>query len=151
MNQPVPDVLDRLWAVEHALESLSRAMLATHGVTGAQQFALRVLDARPGLTPGDLARALRVDPSTLTAMLHRLEQRGLVTREPDPADHRRVRLRPTPAGADLAAHTGSAVEAALDRTLDAIDAQALDHILGWLDHLAVELDSERRALIAGGA
>lgn len=147
MNDAALAILERLWAVDHALESLSRAMLTAHGVTGAQRFALRRVDARPGLTPGELARGLRVDPSTLTAMLHRLEQRGLLRREPDPVDHRRARLHITDEGRHLANQPLGTVESALSHTLAPLGAEDLQLLTAWLDRLTWQLEQERQLLL----
>lgn len=50
-------------------------------------------------SPALIARRLRVNRPAVTGLLDRLEQRGLVRREPDPADRRRQRVVLTPAGA----------------------------------------------------
>ena len=47
---------------------------------------------------GDLADELVCDASNVTQLVARLEARGLVTREPDPADRRARRVSITAAG-----------------------------------------------------
>ncbi len=55
------------------------------------QFKLLLLIAsRKGLTVGDLAQRLGVTPPTVTIMLDRLVEHGLVRREDDPVDRRLV-------------------------------------------------------------
>ena len=49
-------------------------------------------------SPGELARLWRVTPAVITGIVDRLENRGLVRREPDPDDRRRLRLVLTEAG-----------------------------------------------------
>ncbi|MEZ4415614.1 MAG: MarR family transcriptional regulator [Gemmatimonadota bacterium] len=49
-----------------------------------------------------LTRVFGYKPSTLTGMLDRLEERGLLTREPNPEDRRSTLVRVTPAGAEVA-------------------------------------------------
>lgn len=54
---------------------------------------IHLLDAtRAGMpaSPGWLAEHLRLDSSSVTALLDRLEHRGYVERRPDPGDRRRV-------------------------------------------------------------
>jgi DNA-binding MarR family transcriptional regulator len=48
--------------------------------------------------PGELARLWQVTPAVITGVVDRLEQRGLVRRELDPTDRRRLRLALTEAG-----------------------------------------------------
>ena len=64
-------------------------------------------------SPGELARLWQVTPAVITGVIDRLERRGLVRREPDPHDRRRLRLALTDAG--LAAST--LVERALTEEL----------------------------------
>jgi DNA-binding MarR family transcriptional regulator len=49
-------------------------------------------------TPAQLADATHVTRAAMTSRLDRLAAAGLVTREVDPADRRRVLIRPTAAG-----------------------------------------------------
>lgn len=49
-------------------------------------------------TPAQLADATHVTRAAMTSRLDRLVSSGLVTREVDPLDRRRVVVRPTPAG-----------------------------------------------------
>ena len=67
------------------------------------QRALRQLAVlyavQDGVTsPVLIARRLRVNRAVVTGLLDRLEQRGLVRREPDPTDRRRQRIVLTDAG-----------------------------------------------------
>ncbi len=53
------------------------------------QFALLTLiEANPGVTAGDLARASGLDKSTLTPFLAKLQARGLITRQRSVIDRR---------------------------------------------------------------
>ncbi|WP_331276119.1 MarR family winged helix-turn-helix transcriptional regulator [Streptomyces sp. Qhu-G9] len=57
-----------------------------------------VLEAGEELpTAGDLASRLHVTTGAMTGIVNRLERAGYVTRRPDPADRRRVRIAATPA------------------------------------------------------
>ena len=49
-------------------------------------------------SPGELARLWQVTPAVLTGIVDRLESRGLVRREPDPLDRRKLRLALTEDG-----------------------------------------------------
>ncbi|MDX9874074.1 MAG: MarR family transcriptional regulator, partial [Spongiibacteraceae bacterium] len=69
--------------------------LAVDAETLTQAEFLLVLQALPGLDQITLSRATGVDKSTVALVVDTLEQRGLITRTPDPADGRRLRLQPT--------------------------------------------------------
>ena len=67
----VLDFMRLIWALDHGLQSLSKRMQASIGLTGPQRVALRVLGRRPGISAGALSDILRLHPSTLTGILHR--------------------------------------------------------------------------------
>ena len=111
------EFLQCLWRTSHAMERRSRRMEKALGVTAPQRLVLRFLGRFPGVTAGQLAQALHIDPGTLSASLRRLEGRGLVERRRDPADTRRVTLGLTKRGRDLDGSRTGTVEAAADALL----------------------------------
>ena len=68
---------------------------ATLGVTGAQWKVLFRLSRKPGLRQVELADMLDIEPITLSRIVDRLEEGGLVDRVADPADRRAWRLHVT--------------------------------------------------------
>jgi DNA-binding MarR family transcriptional regulator len=79
-------------------------------LTVAQISALRSLETAGALTPRELADVERVQPPTMTRIVARLEEQGLVQRTPHPADGRQVILALTPEGRTLMARYGRARE-----------------------------------------
>jgi DNA-binding MarR family transcriptional regulator len=71
---------------------------AAGGLTPSQLSALASVDRLGPLQLGDLARVEAVAPPTLTRAVARLEERGLLSRRPDPADGRAALVEITPAG-----------------------------------------------------
>ena len=71
--------------------------LASRGMTHAGLLALHVLGTGPH-TQRELAAASMVEEQTMSRVLDRLERAGHVTRQRDPADRRRLIVRPTTAG-----------------------------------------------------
>jgi DNA-binding MarR family transcriptional regulator len=70
-------------------------------VTQSQLSALTSLELAGALTPRELAEAERVQPPTLTKIVAKLEQLGLVQRTPHPTDGRQVVLSATDAGREV--------------------------------------------------
>jgi len=137
------DFMRRLWALEHALQAASKRMAATLAVTGPQRVALRVIGRRPGISAKALAHTLQLHPSTITGVLARLEARGLIHRETDPADGRGVRLFMAAKGKALTRSAAGTVEAAVQRALKQIDARDLAAALRVLSALTDALDSQK--------
>lgn len=69
-----------------------------HGVTLKQSYVLRQLCSREYLHPAEIAEMLYCDRPTATVILRNMERQGWVTREPDPGNRKRSRIRITPAG-----------------------------------------------------
>jgi DNA-binding MarR family transcriptional regulator len=92
-----------------ALYDTSRAVIRAYGpvldalgLTYPQYLVMLVLwEAEGPLPVGELVRALHLDTGTLTPLLKRLVQQGLVERNRDPQDERRVLITLTSAGRDL--------------------------------------------------
>ena len=59
---PVLDFMRLLWSVEHELQSTSKRMETTLGITGPQRLVLRIVIERPGLSAGELARIVHLHP-----------------------------------------------------------------------------------------
>lgn len=80
---------------------LDREDAACCGITLSQCHALGEVATQEGLTPGELAVRLGVDPSAITRITDALVQGGLLSRRSDPSDRRLVRLFLTPEGRSL--------------------------------------------------
>ena len=76
-------------------------LLAEHGLHVGQEMVLVELWESDGLRGGELAARLGVEPPTVTKMLRRLEDCGLVERRPDPSDARSFRVYLTARGRNL--------------------------------------------------
>jgi MarR family transcriptional regulator, organic hydroperoxide resistance regulator len=128
-----------LWAVDHGLQSMSKWMRKRLGVTGPQRLVVRMVGKFPGIAAGELAGLMRVHPSTLTGVLRRLEQRGLIRRLADPDDARRALFRLTPRGGRLDTARIGTVEAAVRRALGRVPRRNLDTAARILRTVAEEL------------
>jgi len=139
--------LQQLWDVAHELESVSKRMRVTVGVTGPQRLVLRLVGHYGRPSPGELALALRVHPSSLTGVLRRLERSGHVRRTRDPADGRRAIVTLTPKGQRLNDRHAGTAESGVRRALKAMavrDVAATRSVLRRVaDELALESSSGR--------
>lgn len=112
------------------------------GLSVGLQSALAVVDAAGPLTLGELAAAERVAPPTITRIVAKLEEEGLLTRHGDPDDGRRFLLAITEEGASRLAASRDRRNAWLSARLDqlsAADRKKLMAAIGPLERL-VEID-----------
>jgi DNA-binding MarR family transcriptional regulator len=90
-----------LYAASRAMTAVYRPLLEAHGLTYPQYLVLAVLWRRGPSRIREIGAALRLDHGTLTPLLRRLEERGLLTRERGPDDARSVTVALAPGGEEL--------------------------------------------------
>ena len=136
---PALEFLRRLWRLNHALEMLSSRMDQRLGVTAQQRLVIRCVGKYPGVTAGQLAALLHVDPGTASATLKRLEDKGLVERRRDPRDLRRAALGLTAKGRQIDGPMQGTVEEASERLLSEIPADDAIKVISILERFTVLL------------
>jgi DNA-binding MarR family transcriptional regulator len=90
-----------IWLLSRAQRRVmarSDAALLALGLTATQAGALFCIRREEGITVGDLAHELDLAQSAASGLAQRLENAGLATRSPDPADGRAIRLALTRSG-----------------------------------------------------
>ncbi|MEV0279821.1 MarR family transcriptional regulator [Streptomyces sp. NPDC050610] len=97
-------------------------LLRRAGLHPGQEFLMLLLWDRGPQRQAELIRTLALDASTVTRMVQRLEQAGLVTRTPDPADGRAMRVEATEAGHALRAEVERVRQELDEQTLAGLDA-----------------------------
>ena len=132
-----------LWAVDHGLEASSKQMATELGVTGPQRLVVRIVGRRPGIAAGRIAEILHVHPSTLTGVLRRLVQRGILTRQVDREDGRRALFELTGRGKKLDEVRSGTVEAKVRRALGRVSPREIAAARRVLGTVADSLDVPR--------
>jgi DNA-binding MarR family transcriptional regulator len=130
-----------MWAVDHQLQSVSKRMAAVIGLTGPQRLSVRLIGRVPGVSAGELASLLHLDPSTVTGIVRRLEEAKMIERTRDEDDARRSRLRLTARGREVDRRSSGTVEAAVRRVLATASPHDLAAAARVLGALAGELEA----------
>jgi DNA-binding MarR family transcriptional regulator len=115
--------------LREAIQRLNRRVRQTRAVgdlTSSQLSALTSLQLAGALTPRELADVERVQPPTMTKIVGKLEERGLVVRTPHPTDGRQVILAPTEQGRAMYAQFERARNEWLAAQLAALSAEDRD-------------------------
>ncbi|HSV79306.1 MAG TPA: MarR family winged helix-turn-helix transcriptional regulator [Ramlibacter sp.] len=108
---------------------------AGYDVTPVQFSILNALLEDPGEDQVTLARKVAFDAATFGSVITRLEARGWVRREPDPADRRRKRLWVTQEGGDTARTMKRAVGKVQQRILAPLEDGERAQLVALLDRL----------------
>ena len=96
------------------------------GVTTAQWRALAWLGHEPGLKQVELAERLDVEPITAGRIVDRLEESGLVLRQPDPVDRRVWRLFLTEEATPIHKRLTSLAEKMADQVFEGLGIEEID-------------------------
>jgi MarR family transcriptional regulator, organic hydroperoxide resistance regulator len=102
-------IVTALHQATHVTLHLLAARLGQLGLTGSEQNVLAVLADGRTRTVGELAHDTGSRPTTLTSVLDRLERRGHLARELDPADRRSFLVVLTGSGRRVAGTVQAAV------------------------------------------
>jgi MarR family transcriptional regulator for hemolysin len=99
------------------------------GISQAQWSVLVRLDRQEGQKQSELAEMLDLQPISLTRLLDRLAQNGLIERRPDPHDRRANRLYLKPAARPLLEQLGHLGQNVMKEVLDGIDPAGTEQLL----------------------
>jgi MarR family transcriptional regulator for hemolysin len=113
------------------------------GISRAQWSVLVRLDRSEGLKQSELADLLDLQPISLTRLLDRLADNGLIERRPDPNDRRANRLYLTPAARPMLEQLSKLGEDVMEIVLEGVDAKMRDQLLS---DLGVMKDNLRSAI-----
>ncbi len=94
-----------LYGASMAIGRAYKPLLDKLGITYPQYLVLNVLWERGQDTIGSIAERLALESSTVTPLVKRLEQAGLVERRRNPADERQVVVTLTSAGTEMQARS----------------------------------------------
>lgn len=94
-----------------------KASLAEYDVTPVQYGVLKCLWTQDGQNPSQIANSLFLDSSTITGILDRMENKGLIKRIADPKDRRSLKV--------VLTEQGSLLEEPVIRIIDEENKKAL--------------------------
>jgi DNA-binding MarR family transcriptional regulator len=108
---------------------------ADTGLSPSQQSALGTIDLQGPITLGDLAAAEQVTPPTITKVVTRLEEEGLIDRTVDASDRRIIRVSTTREGRRRLEHSRARRNAFLAARLDELGPDAVHRLNDAIDAL----------------
>lgn len=127
-------------AMGRIVRKLRQGKAAVGDVTFSEGSVLARLDRDGPSSPSGLAAVEGARPQAMAATLAALEERGLVSRTPDPADGRRAVLTVTAAGHQLAVDRRSVslrrLADALEQEFTSAERATLHSVVPLLDRLA---------------
>lgn len=142
INNDITDqIIIALRRVIRAVDLHSRTLVQSHGLTGPQALILKALRINP-VAVSELAGRISLSVATVTDILNRLEQRGLITRVRDEQDRRRVLVGTTPAGLELLKSAPPLLQERFVQHLNTLQDWEQTMLLASLQRLAAMMGAE---------
>ena len=119
--------------------------LSHFGITPGQYGVLACLWRDGSLTPKEIAQNLRVENSTISGVLDRMQKRGLIDRVLDPNNRRSIRVEVTPEGLKIKDAVLQCIEELNDDVLKDFsveDREKLVELLSRVGNAAVSFKAE---------
>jgi len=129
--------------VARLLRTYADYRAAQFGITRAQWAVLVRVDRAEGLNQSELAETLDLQPITLTRLLDKLCDSGLIERRPDPSDRRAKRLFLMPAARPLLERLSVLGEETMAEALAGVGSESVQRMVS---ELAVVKENLRRLI-----
>lgn len=130
-----------------SMQRCGDAIFGARKITTDQCSLLWIVRRRDGIRQNELAEELYTDPNTVTAMLARLEKRGLIRREVCSEDGRARRVSLSAAGRRLVASLSKDWEPVRVKLRQIFSGEAGEHALKLLDDVRVAMTLAREEVL----
>ncbi|WP_017558475.1 MarR family winged helix-turn-helix transcriptional regulator [Nocardiopsis baichengensis] len=120
---------------------LLHAMSDGSGLNPSDFQCYALLKVGGPMTPGEIARDLRLTTGSVTGVVDRLEARGLVVRDRHPEDRRKVVVRPAVGAERPPVPGGTGIREAMTALHDRYSVGELEVIADWLSRIGATLDA----------
>lgn len=136
------NTLSRLSRQIHRLEHwIAGGVLGKAKLYRGQAHLLLLISQNNGASQGDLAGIMDVRPSSMTEMLVKMEQAGLVTRRQDDKDQRIMRIFLTEDGKKIANESKATVDDFTTKIFNCLTPEERDHMLKLTEKVSANLES----------
>jgi DNA-binding MarR family transcriptional regulator len=142
MGSHASSILTALRKIVRFLRLSASAAEARGGVSTAQLFVLSQLASAPAASIRALAERTLTDPSSVSVVVSKLAERGLISRAKVEGDKRRAELAITAKGRAVVAAVPELPQAKMLTALDAMSEARQDAIARALEELVVAIGAE---------
>ena len=134
-NQLAQEVLGKFRVVFSSIKKHFREIENQCGVSGAQVWAMWEISRTPGMRVTELAKALSVHQSTMSNLLDKIEEQGMLRKERPQNDQRSVRLYLTEYGHEIIKRAPKPMSGMLPDALQKLPLETLSRLKQDMDAL----------------
>ncbi len=142
MNNRSNTALIALRRILRVTELNSRRLAQHSDLTASQLLLLRYVAREGRALPSAIARAIELKQATITVLVNKLERRGLVSRQRDTRDRRRVWVRLTDAGHKVLEQSPDLLQSRFEQGFGRLDDWEQSLIITALERIAALLDAQ---------
>ena len=136
------DVLIALRKIIQAIDLNSKRLVKQVGLTGPQLVILNYISSKTEISVGDVATNVSLSQGTVTGIIERMEKRGLVVRQRNNHDKRRVMVSITEPGKQLLATAPPVMQESFLKEFHKIESWEQTMILSSLQRLVSMMDAK---------
>ncbi len=141
-NQTPQMILSSLRQIIRAMDIRSRYLAKTVGLTVPQLVVLRAIDEHEQIPIGRIAEQASLSQATVTSIVDRLEQRGLLVRARGDVDRRKVWLNVTRDGAMLLAKSPEILDKEFVAAFEELEPWEQSQILASFQRVAAMMNAQ---------
>lgn len=142
MDNRSNEALVALRRILRVTELNARDLARKSELTASQLLVLRYLGQNSASLPSAIARSIDLKQATVTVLVNKLEDAGLVTRRRDTEDRRRVWVELTDAGQAAQEKSPDLLQSRFERGFEGLEGWEQAMIVATLERVASLLDAE---------
>lgn len=123
-------------------ERYSRELAQAAGLTAVQFRVLQIVAETGGCTPKDISLRMRVSQATVTSLVHKLVNQGMVSMERSEIDGRQKNITMTDRGREAIERAPDALQQLYVRKFEALEDWEQAQLVASLERVAAMLDAE---------
>ncbi len=140
LQNQIRDIIYSIRRLLQARELYTKALNKNYNVSAAQLNCILALHENGPLPPSRIAKHIMVNSSTVTGIIDRLEQKGLVERWRISSDRRIITIQLTEAGKKLAENAPPPIQQKIIDGLKMLPTNKIEQIINSLQMLTNMLD-----------
>lgn len=130
------DMLIALRQIIRCTDLHSKKLVKKYGLTGPQLILIQVIANKGEIVLGTLAKEVSLSQATVTNIVERLEQRGILVRRKNETDKRRVVVRATEKAQEILQHKPSLLDEDFIRKFEKLEEWEKTFVLSNLQRIA---------------
>ncbi|MEM0986526.1 MAG: MarR family transcriptional regulator [Pseudomonadota bacterium] len=143
MSQRSDDALVAIRQIQRRIEIDTRKLAQAAGLTPSQLLVLQMLNERGQTAIGDIVKSTQLSNATITSLVDKMVDRGLVSRDRGSTDRRRVWLTLQPSGVQALKDAPRLLQDTFGQRFDALEDWEQAMLVSALERVATLIDAEK--------